>query len=79
MPCWEDCDYCALAGCKDEKCGENVGMCTDEVLFKELQAMTPFERRKIMALENIASHLELLVEGLDTLAETIEEKDFTCN
>jgi hypothetical protein len=82
MPYWTEEEYNAFAGCewgKDNEVEAEKPICEDGcecgALEKELRKMSPYERRQIMALENIAHRLGIIDDRLDAIDDRLVSID----
>jgi hypothetical protein len=82
MPYWTEEEYNVFAGCEWGKDGEVEegkpmceGGCECGALEKELRKMSPYERRQIMALENIAYRLGNIQGELDAIDDRLVSID----
>jgi anthranilate/para-aminobenzoate synthase component II len=69
MPYWTEEDVHFLGGCAGE-CGELK--CRDKKLMAELELMNAYERRQIMALENIAYEITQIRYHLESIQSKLE-------
>jgi len=74
MPFWTEDEYHGFTECRYCRKEKEEACDYDAALYSELRKMSPYERRQIMALENISYYLEELKNSVDDLGVSIYEK-----